>query len=260
MKCWGYGESGRLGQNSGSNWGHTTALAGSMRSLPSIAFSGNLKVKSMASGWAHTCATLEDNSLRCLGNNLNGEEAIQGRDLRKSCDIDVLFCLTGQLGVGNTTSLGATAGSMSALAAINVGAGRTVVQVSAGESFTCALLDDGSLKCFGRNDFGQLGQDNTTIIGRTSASEVAKLAPINLGTDRTVKQVACGSFHSCAILDNDQLKCWGYNVYGALGRGNTTNAGDAATRARSMTNLATVNLGTGRGPPNRLPPVAITPA
>ena len=40
---------------------------------------------------------------------------------------------------------------------------------------------------------------------------------------RTAKSVAVGVYHTCAILDDDSLKCWGYNSHGNLGLGDTTN-------------------------------------
>jgi alpha-tubulin suppressor-like RCC1 family protein len=50
-----------------------------MRNLLPIAFANNRKVKSIGGGWEHSCAILDDNSLRCFGKNNNGQEAILSR-------------------------------------------------------------------------------------------------------------------------------------------------------------------------------------
>ena len=67
-----------------------------------------------------------------------------------------------------------------------------------------------------RNNYGQLGLENTNTIG-DSSNEMANLSAVNLGTGRTATAIAAGLHHSCAVLDNASVKCWGYNVYGQLG-------------------------------------------
>jgi len=56
--------------------------------------------------------------------------------------------------------------------------------------------------------------------------EMAQLTGINLGTGRTATAIAAGFYHSCAKLDNGNVKCWGINNYGQLGIDNTTTMGD----------------------------------
>ncbi len=68
----------------------------------------------------------------------------------------------------------------------------------------------------GYNSYGMLGIDNTTTMGDNS-SEMAALTSINLGTGRTATAIAAGNEHSCALLDNASVKCWGYNGAGQLG-------------------------------------------
>ena len=63
---------------------------------------------------------------------------------------------------------------------------------------------------------GQLGIDNTTTMG-DGAGEMAVLPTVNLGTGRTATAIAAGSYHTCALLDNASVKCWGLNLYGQLG-------------------------------------------
>ena len=59
-----------------------------------------------------------------------------------------------------------------------------------------------------------------------NSGEMAALPTINLGIGRTATAIAAGGSHTCALLDNASVKCWGYNLYGQLGIGNTTHMGD----------------------------------
>jgi len=79
----------------------------------------------------------------------------------------------------------------------------------------------------GRNKFGRLGIGSTTQMG-DNQGEMAQLIGINLGTGRTATAIAAGQEHTCAILDNASVKCWGSNYYGQLGIDNNDTKGDAA--------------------------------
>jgi alpha-tubulin suppressor-like RCC1 family protein len=129
---------------------------------------------------------------------------------------------------------------------VNLGSGKTATAIAAGGYFTCAILNDGTLKCWGYNASGQLGQDSTTTLGDNS-NEMANLTAINLGDGRTAKRVYASRRadldYTCAILDTNALKCWGENGDGQLGVGDGDNRGDATGE---MALLATVNLGTGQ--------------
>ena len=108
---------------------------------------------------------------------------------------------------------------------MDLGSGRTAVSITAGKWHTCALLDDGSVKCWGYNGYGQLGIGNTTQIGDGSGEMGDDLSAVDLGSGRTAIEIDAGQHHTCAVLDSGVLKCWGYNGYGQLGQGHTTNIG-----------------------------------
>ena len=97
------------------------------------------------------------------------------------------FNYYGQLGIGSQ------ANSLTPQA-VNLGTGRTALSVSVGPSHTCAILDDGSLKCWGAIITANLG------IGSLADSLIPQ--SINLGSGRTAKSVDLGGSHTCAILDN----------------------------------------------------------
>ena len=76
-----------------------------------------------------------------------------------------------------------------------MGTDRTAVAISAGGYHTCAILDDGSVSCWGPNWNGELGDGTTTQ--RNTPTQTA-----SLGTDRTAVAISAGEQHTCAILDN----------------------------------------------------------
>jgi len=174
----------------------------------------------IASGKYHNCALLDNASVKCWGKNAYG-----------------------QLGIDNTTQMGDNTGEMAVLPTVNLGTGRTATATAAGYYHNCALLDNASVKCWGYNNRGQLGIDNTTKMGDDSGEMGDNLPIVDLGTGRTATAIAAGIYHSCALLDNASVKCWGYNNVGQLGINNTTNMGD---NSGEMAVLPSIDLGTGR--------------
>jgi len=106
----------------------------------------------------------------------------------------------------------------------------TDTTLSSGSAHTCAILDDGSVSCWGYNSDGQLGDGTTTQ--RNTPTQTS-----SLGTGRTAVAISSGAFHTCAILDDGTVSCWGRNLYGGLGNGTTTDRN---------TPTQTSSLGTGR--------------
>ncbi len=161
MKCWGHNDFGQLGTGSytHSNTPQNVNL-GSGKTATTIGL-----------GLWHTCAGLNDGSLKCWGINTND-----------------------QLGTGSSANW------IPNPSTVNLGIGRTVVSVSLGQTHSCANLDDGSLKCWGNSNYGQLGIAN---------SQASTPQLVNLGTGRTAVSVHAGSSYTCAILDDGTLKCWG---------------------------------------------------
>ena len=193
---------------------------------PPVAADGNeapgapAAARSISGGAAHTCAILPSGRVKCWGLNTYG-----------------------QLGQGSQESLGDQAGEMATLDAIDLGAGRTATAISAGNDHTCALLDNGAVKCWGRGANGRLGQESTANIGDAPGEMGDALPPVNLGAGRTATAVTAGNTHTCALLDNATTKCWGYGNWGQLGQDSTVNLGDSAGE---MAALGPIDLGAGR--------------
>jgi alpha-tubulin suppressor-like RCC1 family protein len=218
VKCWGQNDNGQLGVGDVQDRGDQPGEVGA--NLPAVDFGPGRFAISLNRGYGHTCAQLDNNEVKCWGRNTSGE-----------------------LGVGDAQNRGDQPGEMGTnLPAVNFGPGRTAVEVAAGHSHTCARLDNGQLKCWGFNGYGQLGLGDLDNRG-DQPGEMAALPAINLGPGRTALSVIAGAYHTCALLDNGQAKCWGENASGKLGMGDTENRGD---QPGEMDVLPTLDLGPGR--------------
>ncbi|MCK6591053.1 MAG: hypothetical protein L6Q76_26165, partial [Polyangiaceae bacterium] len=101
-----------------------------------------------------------------------------------------------------------------------------VLQVVAGDEHTCALLNDGNLKCWGGNGVGQLGLGDTSQRGDSPNEMGDNLPAVNLGTSTTASAITARGDHTCAVLNDGSVKCCGYNDFGQLGLGDTIDRGD----------------------------------
>ena len=127
----------------------------------------------------------------------------------------------------------------------NITSSSTVGPVIAGRYAQMgAILANGTVKFWGYNIRGQLGQGNTTQIGDNAGEMGDNLPAIDLGTGRTATAIASGRYMAMALLDNGTVKAWGYNAQGQLGQGNTSNIGDGSGEMGD--NLPAIDLGTGR--------------
>ena len=219
-KCWGYGYYGELGQGDNQTRGDVAGELGD--NLPPIALGSGAVPTFIATGYAHTCVLLTSGQVKCWGYNQYG-----------------------QLGLGDTAPRGDGPDEMGDnLPAVELGSGRTALAIATGESHTCAVLDNGQVKCWGVNSYGQLGLGDTSTRG-DFANEMGDYLPaVDLGTGRTAKAISASTYVTCALLDNDQVKCWGYNGYGTLGIGDTNTHGDGQNEMGNY--LPQVNLGSGR--------------
>ncbi len=279
-KCWGQGASGRLGIGDINNRGDGAGEMGD--NLPAVDLGQGHAVQRVTSGANHSCAILDDGTVKCWGGNANGQlglgdvtsrgfgpdqmaDALLSVDLgngRTAVAVDSssnhtcaildngkVKCwglnIDGQLGLGDTVNRGDGPGEMGAsLPSVSLGAGRTAVALAVGNSHTCAVLDDATVKCWGRNDSGQLGLGDVLPRGDGAGEMGGNLPTVALGAGRTAVAISAGDLHTCAVLDNAKVKCWGLNSIGQLGQGDTTSRGDGPTEMGG--NLPAIDLGTGR--------------
>jgi alpha-tubulin suppressor-like RCC1 family protein len=128
-----------------------------------------------------------------------------------------------------------------------VGLGSTHISLlSVGGQHACAELENGEVKCWGYNAYGQLGVGDTVNRGDAPGEMGLDLPSVDLGTGAAVTALAAGSAHTCALLDSGQVKCWGSNEAGTLGlgRGALFHVSDAPGEMGD--DLAPLDLGTGR--------------
>ena len=223
VKCWGNNYSGQLGDGTTTNKYTPVAVVG----LPS-------GVSAISAGDSSTCALMQTGGVKCWGNNSLGQLG-DGTTINKNTPVDVIglgssvsaisvgrehtcalmqaggvMCwggnFNGEIGDGTTTA------KYTPVAVTGLASG--IVSISLGDRNTCALTQSGAVKCWGLNDLGQLG-DGTSIDKHT---------PVNVfGLTSGVSTISTGAWHTCALKPKGMIKCWGWNAYGQLGDGTTSN-------------------------------------
>ena len=103
-----------------------------------------------------------------------------------------------------------------------VGIESTVVQLRLGSFHTCSQQDNGKVSRY--NHYGQLDMEISDTRGDDPGEMGDNLPYDDVGG--TVVQLATGESHTCALLDNGKVICWGYNLFGQLGYGDANNRGD----------------------------------
>jgi alpha-tubulin suppressor-like RCC1 family protein len=172
----------------------------------------------IAAGHNHNCLTYSDLSIFCFGQNEKGE-----------------------LGIGNTQNYGFSNFDIERLPFSPLA--HYASQVVAGESHTCVLDQQGDVLCWGDNTHGQLGRgDSQATVGGslTQIMNPANLKKVNLGTNKKAFKLSAGTHHTCALLTDGQIKCWGLNSSGQLGLGNTLSRG--LQESHMGDNLAVVSV------------------
>jgi alpha-tubulin suppressor-like RCC1 family protein len=176
----------------------------------------NTPAVQVSTGQTHTCATLSDGTAWCWSDNFFGE-----------------------LGIGNATGPSVCDdGNPCALAAMQVhGVGNSgvltgVKKVVASSNFSCALLTNGTVACWGLNAYGTLGVTST---GQQCASTTCSTFPLLISGVTGATEIAAGQNHVCALVAGGAVKCWGENGSGQLGNG--TNVGNASCGWTSSCNV-----------------------
>ena len=215
VSCWGWNQSGQLGNGSTTTVNHPSAVVGLGAS------------RQVSLGHSHSCALLVSGMVACWGQNQYGQLGI-GTTTNSSTPVTIpgltsvrqvalgsghsCALLTsgtvrcwgwnkyGQLGNGSTTNQKRPV-AVSGLSGVQ--------EIALGYGSTCALLTSGNVKCWGWNSHGQLG------IGTTSDKKTPTSVPGISG----VTHIALGYAHGCALMTSGTIACWGWNQNGQLGIG-----------------------------------------
>lgn len=133
--------------------------------------------------------------------------------------------------------------ALASLAILLLAAGcAPVAAASAGASHSCVVLENGSIKCWGENFHGQLGQPDNVVRGYNSSDMGDNLPTVPLGVF-IASIVESGSEFNCALSGSGYVKCWGRNEHGQLGLGNNVTRGGPDDQI-GLESLPVVNLGT----------------
>ena len=152
----------------------------------------------LAAGWNHACILLHGGIVRCWGANAEGQLGYGHRN-------EILDVTTGE----------------------SVPIGGVVTQLALGNGFSCALLDEGQVRCWGRADSGQLGYGTLAGVGGEITPEEAGDVPLG----GPVVQISAGDRHVCAVMRSGRVRCWGENLHGQLGYASVKPVGDDETPA-----------------------------
>lgn len=197
VRCWGSSDHGQIGN-------------GVVDSTSTGVFAVPVPVQGLTSGVTHIAAAFSDHTcvvvsggVKCWGANDQG-----------------------QLGDGSTDE--------SAVPVDVKGLDSGVTAVAVGEQNSCALLDSGAVKCWGKNDYGQLGDD----------SDVENsLEPVDVAGLTDAAAISAGLAHVCVVTTGKTMKCWGSNLYAELGLGQSGNGAHAPGAVPNVSNVAAIATG-----------------
>ena len=248
VSCWGNKNDGRNGQ--GIDGGSDIKEPQNITVIPS-----GLNVISISAGESHTCAILTDNSVICWGvgtiGSVSGKRYYFGNRTPISIESGEGFsCVVldnysvncwgenqhGTLGINSTTD-------KSTPQYVDLGVGRTVKSIDINYRYVCAILDDDSLKCWGANDWGNLG----------TGDSVNRLVPteIEIPPGRILKSVKTGIWHTCVLFADSSIDCIGASDRYQLGISstqiknmfsNSLNTINSPARLSEITENKSVNL------------------
>ena len=196
VQCWGTNNVGQLGNGTRAN----------SSPVPTTVF-GITNAIAVAAGNDQTCAVLSGGTVQCWGSNLYG-----------------------QLGAAGYTATGSSV-------PVTVSGITNAIAVSAGDSdiwgaHTCALLNGGTIKCWGYGELGDGASDATRTSVVVTVSGITNAIAVSAGLEST-----------CAVLSGGTVQCWGNNEYGQLGNDSTMKNSLVPVTVSGITNAIAVSCG-----------------
>lgn len=192
--CWGAGTLGTIGNNVFKD-SPTPLLARDTE-----------KIKSIVSGLNHNCGLYENKVVRCWGSGQyhqigNNKPAANHR-------------IPAVVSDGKTSIV-------------------TIRQISAGYYSTCGLLENGTVKCWGNNTLGELGNGTNT----------ASIAAVEVKDLYNIREIAVGGSFACALRANGTVYCWGNNAQGQLARAVSTKSSFTPLQISGITDAKSIAAG-----------------
>ena len=220
--CWGAGDLGQLGAGN---------LNPSSTPVPIANINGGDPLLSIGAGRYHACGLFSSGSVRCWGANFDGQlgdatttsqvspvliAAAPDPTTIQVVSGDAHTCiLSGQQAPGlqtvrcwgDNSSLqlgvnGLTRSSSPVTLPSAIATNSNIVDLAAGANHTCALNEDGTLLCWGDNSQGQLG-----VPQPTQSAQPRQV--LGLPTPELPIAISAGEHHSCALMSNQTVVCWG---------------------------------------------------
>ena len=219
VHCWGYNGDGQLGNGTTLN----SPVPGTVNGI-----AGSIGARGIAVGGNFVCARRGNGAVSCWGKNADGElgdglttdspNPVQIANISDAVAVTAgashacllhasgaVSCwgadLNGELGNGGNSS------AFDAPVAV-VGVSNAV-GIAAGTGFTCALIVDGTVRCWGENGVGELG----------TSGFAGSPIPISIAGLHNVVAISAGANHACAVLAGGSMQCWGSNSFWQLGNG-----------------------------------------
>lgn len=246
VACWGNDLYGQVAKDNSSNFFTKPT------SLDNIGGT----IKEISNGLNFSCAIYSDDKIKCWGSGTGGRlgnddannnpsnnpvgvvglptgvprQIVSGNSHSCALYESSIYCWgfngSGQLGNGSFSN------SNKAVQVLNININNKPIQITAGKSFTCALFENKTAQCWGLNADGALGD------GSFDNSSIPKIVGTPL---QGIKQLSSGSFHTCALLDNNTVNCWGWNGENQLGIGSNFPSRNSSPRAVPTANLSGVS-------------------
>jgi len=202
VRCWGAGGFGQLGDGS-------TNIA---RPYGMTILNSPVDMASIVGGQSHSCALKADGNVLCWGKN------------------DV-----GQLGRGtlNTPPFDSTPGE-----SVSLSLSPNAIKIAAGADHTCAIMNTHIVRCWGSGTQGELGNGL-----QNDSGQPVKVSNIGMNGASGAIAIATGSRHSCALLQNKTVQCWGRNNEGQLGIGNSSTPKLTPVEVTTLNNADVIAIG-----------------
>jgi alpha-tubulin suppressor-like RCC1 family protein len=200
-------------------------------------------VAELGGGASHLCARRQDGHLQCWGDNDRGQIG-DGSSTERVLPVDIDTDEDGEplgavldIGLGSHHTCAVTANGTYCWGENSSGElgdpslelhpaptplPVDAISIAAGLSHTCWLTEGGAVDCIGDNAASQLGADQDAVPSSSDPVEA-------VASGAAAVALGAGAFHTCAVMDDDSLRCWGGNADGEVGDGSFDNAREPAT-------------------------------